>query len=58
LFIRGSFLESWSFPRSPQMRKECLGIHAPLARMTLDAAVGHLRALRKAADAIACTFEA
>jgi len=35
----------------------CVAVHAPLARMPLDAAMGHLPALRRAADAIARTFE-
>ncbi len=35
----------------------CIAVHAPLARMPLDTAIGHLPALRRAAGAIAGTFE-
>jgi IclR family acetate operon transcriptional repressor len=35
----------------------CVAVHAPLARMPLEAAMRHLPALRQAADAIASTFE-
>lgn len=35
----------------------CVAVHAPVARMPLDAAIGHLPALRRAAQAIAKTFD-
>jgi IclR family acetate operon transcriptional repressor len=35
----------------------CVAVHAPLARMPLDSAIGHLPALKRAAEAIASTFE-
>ena len=35
----------------------CVAVHAPLARMPLDAAMDHLPALHRAADAIARTFD-
>jgi DNA-binding IclR family transcriptional regulator len=36
----------------------CIAVHAPVARMPLASAVAHLPALRRAAEAIAQTFEA
>ena len=35
----------------------CIAVHAPIARMPLDSAIGHLPKLRRAADAIAQTFD-
>ena len=35
----------------------CVAVHAPVARMSLATAVGHLPALRHAAEALAQTFE-
>jgi DNA-binding IclR family transcriptional regulator len=35
----------------------CVAVHAPVARMSLDAAIAHLPRLKEAADAIAETFD-
>jgi DNA-binding IclR family transcriptional regulator len=36
----------------------CVAVHAPVARMPLGRAMGHLPALRRAADALGATFDA